>query len=554
MHLVALAYASEPRVGVAVGPAGENPPFNYATKDLAPKERRPAPLNPAAISYNVTFADPGGTYSSYYSQITAAIQAAGAEWNRYLSGSLSLEVEVEFGDNPTVRGSSVTSGFVRNDGTRNIFEQGAAFELRTGTDPNGAQPDARIGIGINYLTNTLWFDPDPQSRTAPIPSGKIDAISVMTHELGHVFVFQGARNGTNGEPINANGDITTFDVPVTFDGNNLFFNGSAATAVYGGPVPLTFNNYGHIGNSGGRPGADLVPDLMNGVVFNFQTRYLISSLDLAIARDSGLETATPSAGASRLLNISTRLAVQTGDNVLIGGFIITGNASKRVIIRGIGPSLGAAGVSGALGDPTLELRGSSGIVSTNDDWQSTQAAEIQATGVAPSHSLESAIVATLAPGSYTAILRGFNNGTGVGLVEVYDLDSAGDSRLANISTRGLVGTGDNVMIGGIIIGPVGGTASNVLVRALGPSLAQANIANPLADPTLELRNSQGALLSSNDDWRTTQQAAIQATGIPPSNNLESAVVTSLPPGSYTAIMRGVNNGTGVGLIEVYRLQ
>ena len=542
-----------PAAAFPVGPAGDMPAPNYATKGLvAPIRPTPAPDQIEAVTYSITFTDPGGANASFYPGITRTLQAAGAEWNRYLTGSGSLEVEVLFSNNPTVTGASATSGFVRNDGTRDIFEQGAAFEIRTGMDPNGTAPDIRITFGTAYMTNVLWFDPNPQTRTDPIPSGKVDAVSVLTHELGHALVFNGFRNGTTGEPPAA--FMSTFDVPVTFDGNNLFFGGANASARYGGPVPLTYNNYGHLGNNSPRPGADLIPDMMNGVVYNFQTRYLISPLDLEIARDSGLGVVPAASGSASLLqNISTRLSVLTGDNVLIGGFIVTGNGSKRVIVRGIGPSLGSAGVVGALANPTLELQGASGLIMANDNWASTQASEIQATGVAPTNNLESAIVATLAPGNYTAVLRGVNNGTGIGLVEVYDLDSAGTSRLANISTRGFVGAGDNVMIGGIIVGPTGRSTSNLLVRAIGPSLAQANVANPLADPMLELRNAQGTLLSSNNNWKDTQQAAIQATTVPPSNDLESAIVTSLAPGNYTAIVRGANNGTGVGLVEVYKL-
>ncbi|MGH8165564.1 MAG: hypothetical protein ACREP1_14655, partial [Rhodanobacteraceae bacterium] len=252
---------------------------------------------------------------------------------------------------------------------------------------------------------------------------------------------------------------------------------------------------------------------------------------------------------------STRLKVLTDDNVLIGGFIVTGKDAKEVIVRAIGPSLGKAGVSGALADPVLELHKPDGSVVTNDNWQATQKAAIIATGVAPTDDKESAIVATLAPGNYTAAVRGKNNGTGIGLVEAYDLDQAASSQLANISTRGFVDTGDNVMIGGFIIGG-GAAATNatVLVRAIGPSLIGAGIGNALQDPTLELRDANGNLLKSNDNWKTSQKAAIQATGVAPTNDRESAILDTLAPGNYTAIMRGKNNGTGVGLVEVYNLQ
>ena len=257
---------------------------------------------------------------------------------------------------------------------------------------------------------------------------------------------------------------------------------------------------------------------------------------------------------SQPLNISTRLRVQTGENVMIGGFIITGNVPKKVIIRAIGPSLQQAGVSGALADPVMELRSASGaLITSNDDWKENQRAEIESTGIPPQNDLESAIVRTLPAGSYTAIVRGKNAGTGVGLVEVYDLDTPADSRLVNISTRGFVETGSNVMIGGFILGNHSAPA-RVIVRAIGPSLSQAGISGALADPTLELRDTNGELVRSNNNWRDTQQADIQGTGIPPQHDLESAIIADLPPSPYTAVARGVNDTTGVGLVEVYHLQ
>jgi subtilisin family serine protease len=250
-------------------------------------------------------------------------------------------------------------------------------------------------------------------------------------------------------------------------------------------------------------------------------------------------------------NISTRLRVETGDNSLIGGFIVTGTQPKRVLVRAIGPSLPFTGV---LANPILELRNSSGgIILSNDDWRSAQEAEIIATLIPPSNDLESAIVATLpaSGASYTAIIRGADNGTGIGLVEVYDLDRLVNSKLANISTRGLVQTGDNVLIAGTIV--LGSAAQRVLVRAIGPSLT---VPGKLADPTLELRDGNGTLIRSNDNWRLGgQEAEISATTIPPSNDLESAIVETLPANgaNYTAIVRGAGGTSGVALVEIYAL-
>ena len=259
------------------------------------------------------------------------------------------------------------------------------------------------------------------------------------------------------------------------------------------------------------------------------------------------------ASQAQLLNISTRMRIQTGETVLIGGFIVTGNVAKKVILRAIGPSLTNQGVAGALADPVLELHASDGtLITSNDNWKDTQRTEIEATGVAPPNDLESAIIATLDPGAYTAIVNGKNTTSGVGLVEGYDLDQPADAQLANISTRGFVEAGSNVMIGGFILGNGTGT-TNVLIRALGPSLTGQGVVGALADPTLELHDSNGALLQSNENWKESQQCDIEATGAPPSNDLESAMVVTIPTGAYTAIVMGKNGGTGVGLVELYRL-
>ncbi|MFZ1221315.1 MAG: kelch repeat-containing protein [Chthoniobacterales bacterium] len=256
-----------------------------------------------------------------------------------------------------------------------------------------------------------------------------------------------------------------------------------------------------------------------------------------------------------LLNISTRVNVQAGDNAMIGGFIIGGAEPKTVIVRGIGPSLG---VPGALADPIIEVHGPSGeLLATNDNWrEATTRQEIADSGLAPANDLEPALWGVINPGAYTVIVRGKNDATGIGLFEAYDLGEAADSNLANVSTRGLVQTGDNILIGGFIVG--GGTqgwTAKVLVRAIGPSVP---VSGALGDPTLELRDASGTLLASNDNWKahsdgSSQQAEIEATGLQPANDLESALLQTFPAGNYTAIVRGVNNTTGIGLVEAYNL-
>jgi hypothetical protein len=254
-------------------------------------------------------------------------------------------------------------------------------------------------------------------------------------------------------------------------------------------------------------------------------------------------------------NISTRLRVETADNVLIGGFIISGTQPKKVIVRAVGPSLTGFGVAGALENPILELHDSSQTIASNDDWMDApNRQEIIDSGLAPTHNLESAVLITLPAGNaaYTAIMRGVNQGTGVGSIEAYDLDRTVDSKLANIATRGFVQTGDNVMIGGFIV--VGNTPKRVIVRAIGPSLTV--VPNRLANPALELRDGNGALLESNDNWvDAPDRQEIIGTALAPSNDLESAILATLPANNsgYTAIVSGVNGTTGVALVEVYSL-
>lgn len=254
------------------------------------------------------------------------------------------------------------------------------------------------------------------------------------------------------------------------------------------------------------------------------------------------------------LNLSARLTVGIDENVLIGGLIIDGTEAKQVIVRGIGPSLTIDGMplAGTLSDPVIELYQDDVLITSNDNWQETQETEIEATGLAPSDDLESAILMTLAPGTYTVILRGQNSGTGIGLVEAYDLDATIPSTLANTSVRGLVQTGDDVLIGGFIVG--NGGSDTVVVRAVGPSLADVGIANPLADPTLDLYDGNGAIIRSDDNWREEQESLIQSTGLAPTNDAESAIIRSLGPGNYTAVVRGKDGGTGVALVEIYNLQ
>ena len=252
-----------------------------------------------------------------------------------------------------------------------------------------------------------------------------------------------------------------------------------------------------------------------------------------------------------IANISTRAVIETGDHVLIGGFVISGTELKNVLIRGLGPSLVAFGVSGALADPTLELHdGNGSVIATNDNWQDAANASSIPPGFAPVLAAEAAIFIPLQPGAYTAIEAGKGGLTGIGLVEIFDLSPNSNSSIDNLSTRGLVQSDNGVMIGGFIV-QAGAGGRQFLVRGRGPSLAFFGIPDPLPDPTLSLFDGNGVLLTSNDDWKSAREAAIAATGLAPTNDLESAILMTLQAGTYTAILSGRNGATGVGIVEIF---
>jgi hypothetical protein len=334
------------------------------------------------------------------------------------------------------------------------------------------------------------------------------------------------------------------------------FNPSASAELYD-PASETWSVTGSLNTARAGHTATLLANGMVLVAGGFDSSFIaLASAELYTSAHLG--------------NISTRGFVQTGDNVVIGGFMVQGSQPKRVIIRAIGPDLTQYGVPNALANPTLELHdGTGALIASNNNWVSTiiggiitsnQVREIQASGYAPGDARESAIIADVAPGNYTAIVSGVNDMTGVALVEVYDLSPDTASILGNISSRAFVQTGDNVMIGGFIV--QGTQTKRVIIRAIGPELTQYGVPNALANPTLELHDSTGALIATNDNWRTTiiggiittnQVREITASGLAPADGRESAIIAELPAGNYTAILRGVNDTTGVALVEVYDL-
>lgn len=323
----------------------------------------------------------------------------------------------------------------------------------------------------------------------------------------------------------------------------------------GAQIQLRFE-YEQDGNTTGTVTPGVTSRNVAGVAIDNLVVAVVNSAPAGAPQPNSSPTPTPTPTPSQLVNVATRARVESGTgNEIIGGFIITGSGNKNVIIRGLGPSLQNSGLTDFLVNPTLELRNSGGVLATNQDWRDTQEAAIKGTGIPPLYDVESAIVASLPAGGYTVILKGLSGGTGLGLIEVYDLATGATSRLANLSTRASVKTGNNVMIGGFFV-DAGTGGANIAVRALGPSLTAFGVPGALPDPTLELRDGDGTLILANDDWQDNagQAAALTAAGMAPTNNKEAAVIKFLTPGAYTAIVQGRNGTpTGVGLVEIYNL-
>jgi len=443
---------------------------------------------------------------------------------------------------------------------------GRAVGLNT---PPAMFPNGTVGNGGPYDGIITLNSATPLQFTRPTSGGSFDAQRGTEHEMDELLGL-GSKLGHNGIDFRPQ-DLFSWSSPGV---RNITSSGTRYFSIDGGTTNIVNFNQDSNGDFGDWVSDDCPqthPYVQNAFACTGQ------SADIAATSPEGVNLDVIGYDLNRLAlgNISTRGFVQTGDNVMIGGFIVEGTGPKTVILRAIGPELSAPpfNIPNALADPTLELHdGTGALIASNDNWQTTviggiittnQVSAIQNSGHAPTQGSESAIIATLQPGNYTAIVRGKNNTVGIALVEVYDLSPSAASILGNISTRGFVQTGNNVMIGGFIV--QGSGQKTVIVRAIGPELAAPpyNIPNALANPTLELHDAMGALIAFNDNWQTTiiggiitasQVSAIQNSGHAPTQPSESAIIATLPPGNYTAIVRGVNNTTGVALVEVYDLQ
>jgi hypothetical protein len=408
--------------------------------------------------------------------------------------------------------------------------------------------DGSLGDGGPYDGIITINSLKPVQFTRPVAAGNFDALMFTEHEIDEVLGM-GSHLGGPAPQFLTPQDLFSWS---SLNVRNTSSSGLRFFSIDGGLHNIVIFNQDPAGDFGDWDSDTFCPAdrLYVNNAFNCPGQ----STDIAASSPEGINLDVIGYDLvpdnSVLGNISTRLPVDTGDNVLIAGFVITGSAAKQLVVRAIGPTLGQYGISDPLQDPTLELHDASGAILTyNDDWQLASNYQSIPLALQPLDPFESAILTTLNPGAYTAILRGYQDSTGIALVEIYDT-SVGSTQLGNISTRGFVQTGDNVMIAGVI---VQFHDKPVIVRALGPTLAGFGVPNALADPVLELYDNNGTLIGFDDDWRDDQESEIAATGLAPTWDLESAIVGTLPPGSYTAIVRGFENTAGNALVEVYAL-
>ena len=461
----------------------------------------------------------------------------GIDWNTYIT---ALKADAKTANDMAAIATLPTSPLTANIVSKSAG--GRAIGLDT--------PPSDFGFGGAYDGVITINSSKPLQFTRPVSAGNADARMFTEHEIDEVLGL-GSHLGSAQPQFLFAQDLFSW---ASLNARNTTATGERHFSIDRGlHFIVTFNQDpgGDYGDWESEPQCPQTHTLVQNV-FNCygQSAEISATSPEGVSLDViGYDLVADNASTNGVLgNISTRLPVGSGDNVLIAGFQITGSNSKQLVVRALGPSLAQFGLTNVLPDTTLELHDSTGaVIATNDDWQDAANAQSIPSALRPTNQLESAILATLNRGAYTAVLRGYNNSTGIGLVEVYDT-SIGSTQLGNISTRGFVQTGDNVMIAGLV---VQSNNKQVVVRALGPTLTGFGINNALPDPTLSLYDGNGALLIFNDDWRDTQESIISGTGLAPRSDLESAIAGTLAPGSYTAVVRGFENGTGNALVEVY---
>jgi sugar lactone lactonase YvrE len=442
------------------------------------------------------------------------------------------------------------------DGTQTVFASGLNGPASLVFDGAGNLFDADFFGGVIYK-----FDPSGARTTfatglngpANLIFDSLGSLLVTDFQSGNIFRFTpgGTRStfasnvgSPHGLAFDAGGDLFVAD----FDGGTILrFTpaGMRSTFASGlnGPHGLVFDESGNLFSA----------DYNSGNIYRFTPAGMRTTFASGLNNPANLLFQPAHASANNLLNLSTRAFVTTQTGVLIGGFILQGADPSTLVLRAIGPSLTALGINGALADPSLELHDASGVLLvSNDNWQSgSDAAAIQRVGLAPTDPGESAIRMTVPAGAYTVVISGVAQTSGVGLVEIYDLQQAA-TRAANISTRGIVTSGENVMIAGCIIG--GSASKTLVVRALGPSLFDHGVNDALGDPHLGFFNANGDVVGTNEDWQEGPDAAtIESVGLAPESSLESALLVMLAPGAYTGIESPAPEDSGVGLIEIFDL-
>ena len=480
-------------------------------------------------------------------------------WNTYIS-ALRADARTSNDDiaNASLPGNALSPNI--RPGSAN----GRAVGLNT---PPAMFANGSVGQGGPYDGIVTLNSAKPFQFSRPVNGNNFDAQRITEHEIDEVIGL-GSRIGDNSSNLRPQ-DLFSWS---SAGHRNITSSGTRYFSIDGGVTNIVGFNQDPDGDFGdwlSAPCPQAHPYPQNAFSCTGQSSDIAATSPEGINLDViGYDLTQTS--QTILGNISTRSFVQTGEHVMIGGFIVQGTGPKRVIIRAIGPELTQYGITDALANPRLELHNGTGaLIATNDDWQTTilggiitsnQVSDIQNSGHAPTAASESAIIADLQPGNYTAIVHGVNNTVGVALVEVYDLSPGASSNLGNISTRSFVQTGEHVMIGGFIVQGTG--PKRVIIRAIGPELTQYGITDALANPRLELHNGTGALIATNDDWQTTiigglitsnQVSDIQNSGHAPTAASESAIIADLQAGNYTAIVQGVNNTAGVALVEVYDL-
>lgn len=465
------------------------------------------------------------------------------DWNTYITALIA--------DGKTANDATANATLPTTPLASSIMVRSAAGRAIGLDTPPVMFADGSLGLGGPYDGIITINSLKPVQFTRPVSPGNCDAQMFTEHEIDEVLGLGSHLNSGRPDSLTPQ-DLFSW---ASLNDRNTDATGQRFFSIDQGFHFIAQFNQNPDGDFGDWDSDDFCPAnrlyVQNAFNCEGQSTDISATSPEAINLDViGYDLVPADTGSGVLGNISTRLPVGTGDYVLIAGFKITGNEAKQLVLRALGPTLTQFGVPNAMQDTTLELHNSAGaVIAFNDDWQNAANAQSIPPALQPSNDLESAILTTLNPGSYTAIVRGFRNSTGTALAEVYDT-SGGSTELSNISTRGFVQTGSNVMIAGLI---VQFNNKKLIVRALGPTLTQFGVPNSLADPTLELRDANGALLVANDDWKDAQQDAISATGLAPPNDFESAIVATFSPGNYTAIVRGYNNSSGNALVEVYGL-